>query len=63
MTNNEAKPEEQSSAYYTVPTPEVTDEEMLGVYEIYRTISHGRTIEPYESLRRERLDANDEVAA
>lgn len=36
--------------YSRIGVPEVTDEEVLTLYAIYRNVSHGRTLEPYESM-------------
>jgi hypothetical protein len=49
-----SEPEVDETPFYScVDVSEVTDTEVLTLYAIYRNVSHGRTLEPYESLLQE----------
>lgn len=48
--NGAGQAEEDVPAFSSAQDREPTDEEMLGIYAIYRNMSDGDTIEPFESL-------------
>jgi hypothetical protein len=61
--------EEANAPFYsTFQLRPVTDEEVLPLYEIYRRVSGGQTLEPFESLRKRQPEeaistSEDEQAA
>ena len=49
-TNGEEHAAADVPAYSRIPGRKPTDAEMLGIYAIYRNMSGGDTLEPFESL-------------